>query len=481
MEQTPEVRTEITQDLIIGTGQAGKPLAGALAEAGRRVVIVERDRVGGTCVVRGCTPTKTMVASARVAHLAGRAADYGVRAGSVSVDMEAVRRRKREMVDSWSSGSRQGLERREGVELVMGHARFTGQREVEISLAEGGRRRIRAERVFINTGGRPRVPEIPGLEGVPFLDSTSVMELGRVPEHLIIVGGGFIGLEFAQMFRRFGAQVTILERSPRLASSEDPEVSEGLEQILRDEGVHVLCGTRVLSVEAGASGSPVRVRRTPVGSDGGEDLAEEREEEQVTEGSHLMVAAGRVPNTDDLGLDRAGIRTDERGFIAVNERLETGVDGVWALGDVAGSPPFTHFAYDDYRVVRNQLMGSADADTSDRIPTYTVFTDPQLGRVGMTEGEAREAGYDVRVASLPMSKVARAIETGETRGFMKAVVDGADGRILGATILGIEGGEIAAILQVAMMGGVPYTALRDAPISHPTLAESLNNLFAALD
>jgi len=481
MEQTPEVRTEITQDLIIGTGQAGKPLAGALAEAGRRVVIVERDRVGGTCVVRGCTPTKTMVASARVAHLAGRAADYGVRAGSVSVDMEAVRRRKREMVDSWSSGSRQGLERREGVELVMGHARFTGQREVEISLAEGGRRRIRAERVFINTGGRPRVPEIPGLEGVPFLDSTSVMELGRVPEHLIIVGGGFIGLEFAQMFRRFGAQVTILERSPRLASSEDPEVSEGLEQILRDEGVRVLCGTRVLSVEAGAGGSPVRVRRTPVGSDDGEDPAEEREEEQVTEGSHLMVAAGRVPNTDDLGLDRAGIRTDERGFIAVNERLETGVDGVWALGDVAGSPPFTHFAYDDYRVVRNQLMGSADADTSDRIPTYTVFTDPQLGRVGMTEGEAREAGYDVRVASLPMSKVARAIETGETRGFMKAVVDGADGRILGATILGIEGGEIAAILQVAMMGRVPYAALRDAPISHPTLAESLNNLFMTLD
>ncbi|TVP54919.1 MAG: mercuric reductase [Gemmatimonadales bacterium] len=453
-------------DLIIGTGQAGKPLAGALAEAGRSVVIIERDRVGGTCVIRGCTPTKTMVASARIAHLARRAGDYGVRTGVVSVDMTAVRKRKRGIVDEWSAGSRKGLERHETLELVEGAASFDGMRTVRV-LGEGGEvGRFEAERVFINTGGRPRIPELPGLDAVPFLDSTSIMELAEVPKHLIVLGGGFIGLEFGQMFRRFGAEVTVLEREDRLAGREDPDVAEAIEELLEVEGIRVRTG---VMAERVARDGEEGVKVVLAGSD------------EVVAGSHLLVAAGRVPNTDVLALEATGLEADERGHVPVNDRLETRVPGIWALGDVAGSPPFTHMAYDDFRVVRENLLGGGEASTRDRIPTYTVFLDPQLGRVGMTEAEARDAGHEVRVARLPMSRVARAIEMGETRGLMKAVVDADSDQILGVAILGVEGGETAATLQVAMMGKLPWTTLRDTPIAHPTLAESLNNLFMALD
>ena len=460
---------ESVDAVVIGTGQGGKPLAGDLAEAGMSVAVIERDRVGGTCVVRGCTPTKTMVASARVAHLARRAGDYGVETGDVSVDMEVVRRRKREIVDAWVDGSRKGLERHDGLELIFGEARFTGERELAVDLREGGVRRLASERIFVNTGARPLVPPVPGLEDVAYLDSTSVMELGEVPAHLVVLGGGFIGLEFGQMFRRFGADVTIVERGDRLAAREDEDVSEALEQILEEDGLRVLTGTEAVAVEPARGGDGVRLDVD--GPDGREAVS----------ASHLLVAAGRRPNTDALDLEATGLSTDDRGYLPVNDRLETDVEGIWALGDVTGRPPFTHTSYDDYRIVRDNLLEGADRTDEDRILTYTVFTDPQLGRVGTTEAEARASGRRVRVAKLPMSRVARAIEMDETRGFMKAVVDADTREILGAAVLGVEGGEVAMALKIAMMGDLPWTALRDAVLAHPTLAESLNNLFMTLD
>ncbi|MEM7414738.1 MAG: mercuric reductase [Gemmatimonadota bacterium] len=453
--------------IIIGTGQGGKPLAGAFAQAGWRCAIVEKDRVGGVCVVRGCTPTKTMIASARVAHLAGRAADYGVRTGDVSVDLSVVRDRKREIVDSWSAGSQRGMERHETLELILGTARFVGEREIEVELNAGGTRRLTAPRIFVNVGARHRIPKLPGLDDVPYLDATSLMELAEVPEHLVILGGGFIGLEFGQMFRRFGADVTIVEKG-RLVSREDPDVSEGLEEILRDEGIDVLCGA-----------DATRLRR--VGDERIEVTVDQGGEARAVVGSHVMVAIGTVPNADLLQVERTGLELGVRGELPVNDRCETAVEGIWALGDVTGGPPFTHTAYDDYRVIERNLLGDGAGSTRDRILPYTMFTDPQLGRVGMSERDAEAAGLDYRVAKLPMSRVARAIEMDETRGFMKAVVEVGTDRILGATVLGVEGGEVATVLQVAMMGGLPWTALRDAMISHPTLSESLNNLFMTLD
>lgn len=453
--------------LVIGAGQGGTPLAQWLAEAGHRTALVERDRVGGTCVLRGCTPSKTMIASARISHLVRRAGEYGVRAGPAAVDLRAVRDRKRSIVDEWSDAIRSRLEAHEGVELIEGEARFTGERTVEVRLNAGGARTIRAERIFIDTGGRPAVPPVPGLTDVSYLDSTTVMELDEVPRHLLVLGGGFVGLEFAQMYRRFGAGVTILEQGPRIAAPEDEDVSSELRRILEGEGIAVRTSSRVEAVEA--EGGEI-VLRLAAGAD-----------PPVVRGSHLLVAVGRAPNTEALALEATGIRTDDRGHIPVNGRRETSVPGIWALGDVTGAPPFTHFSYDDARIIRANLLDGGSRDASDRLMVYTVFTDPQLGRVGVTEREARESGREVRVAKLPMRRVARAIETDETRGFMKAVVDAKTDRILGAAILGIEGGEIASLLQVAMLGDLPYTALRDATLSHPTLAESLNNLFASLE
>jgi pyruvate/2-oxoglutarate dehydrogenase complex dihydrolipoamide dehydrogenase (E3) component len=454
--------------IIIGTGQAGKPLAGALAEAGWKTAIVERGRVGGTCLIDGCTPTKTLVASARVAHLARRAAEYGVDVGGVEIDMPRVRQRKREVVDRFSAGSERGMLRQETLELVKGDARFIEPHAVEVRLSDGGVRRLTADRIFINAGARPRVPPIPGLVRGLYLDSTSILELGDVPEHLVVLGGGFIGLEFAQMFRRFGAQVTIVEAGGQIAGREDADVAEAITGILREDGITVHTGmeaTRVDPLDGG--GIAVRGRLG--------------QEEHTVHGSHLLVATGRTPNTEALGLDAAGIGLDERGYIRVNDRLETDVAGIYALGDIAGSAPFTHVAYDDYRVVRRNLLEGGSRTRTGRMTPYTVFLDPQLGRIGLSETEARAQGHEFRVAKIAMSRVARAIETGETRGFMKAVVDAKTERILGAAVLALDGGEVMSVLQVAMMGDLPYTALRDGIFAHPTLAESLNNLFMALE
>jgi pyruvate/2-oxoglutarate dehydrogenase complex dihydrolipoamide dehydrogenase (E3) component len=454
--------------VVIGSGQGGNPLAGALAGAGRKTAVIEREHVGGTCINEGCTPTKTMVASAKVAYLDRRSADYGVRNGPVNVDMVEVRRRKRAIVDTFRGGSEQRLEDAENLELIRGEARFTGPKELEVRLDRGEAVRISAENVFINVGARPGSVPVDGLDAVPTLDSTKIMELDEVPEHLLVLGGGYVGIEFAQMFRRFGSEVTVVQRGPQLLSREDADVAEAVAEILHGDGVEVLLDTEAQGVRQDESGG---IRLT----------VNEAAGERTLSGSHLLVAAGRPPNTDLLNLEAAGIETDERGFVEVNERLETNVPGVYALGDAKGGPAFTHISYDDYRVIEANLLNGANATIADRLVPYTVFIDPQLGRVGLSEAEAREQGRDVRVASIPMSYVPRALEMAESRGMMKAVIDGETSEILGCAILGVEGGEIMAMIQIAMMGKLPYTALRDGVFAHPTLAESLNKLFATVD
>jgi len=459
--------TETFDAIILGAGQSGDPLARAWAQAGRRVAIIERDAVGGTCVNRGCTPTKTMAASARVAYLARRAADFGVETGPVSVDMGKVRQRKRDIVTDFREGDEKKLHETEGVTLIYGEGRFTGPKTVQVAPNGGGEpRTLTAPQVFINTGARAAVPDIEGLKGVPYLDSTSVMELDAAPDHLVILGGSYIALEFGQMFRRFGSRVTVIEKSEHLLGHEDPDVAEEMAKILGEDGI---------DIHLGASAS--RVLQTPQGV---ALTVKMGDKEQTVTGSHLLVAVGRTPNTDALGLEAAHVETDETGHVKANERLETTAEGVWALGDVKGGPQFTHISYDDFRILRANLLQGGDRTTADRPVPYTVFTDPQLGRVGMSEADAKKAGKNIKVAKLPMTEVARALETDETRGFMKAVVDADTSQILGAAVLAVDGGEVMAVLEVAMMGRLPYTALRDATLAHPTLAESLNNLFMTL-
>ena len=454
--------------IIIGSGQGGNPLASAFAAAGRKTAIIERERVGGSCVNVGCTPTKTMVASARVAHLDRRSADYGVQDGPVTVDMVKVRQRKRDIVESFRGGSEKRIEATENLDLFMAEARFTGSKEIEISLNDGGTRQLIADEIFINVGARPASPPIDGLDDVPSLDSTSVMELDEVPDHLLVLGGGYVGLEFAQMFRRFGSEVTIVQRGKQLLAREDADVAEAVADILREDGLEVLLETEAQQVARDSDG---KIQLTVKNESG----------ERVLEGSHLLVAIGRPPNTDSLNLEAAGVETDERGFVEVNEKLETSAEGVYALGDAKGRPAFTHVSYNDFYVLNTNLLEGETATIADRLVPYTVFIDPQLGRVGLSETEARGQDRDILVAKMPMTRVARALETDETRGFMKAIVDAGSGQILGCAVLGIEGGEISSMIQIAMMGKVPYTALRDGIFSHPTLAESLNNLFASFE
>lgn len=453
--------------IVIGSGQGGKPLSTALAKAGWKTAVIEREHIGGTCVNVGCTPTKTMFNSARVAYLTRRAADFGVHSGAVSVNMTEVRARKQGVVDLFRDAGLRGIQATEGLDLFLGEASFTGPHTLEVRMNDGGRREISAKKVFINTGGRPATPTLAGIENISYLDSTSIMELDRLPEHLLVMGGGYIGLEFGQMFRRFGSKVTVIQRSDHLLNREDPDVADEVARILREDGITVLLSTDVLRVNQQSDGVGLTAR-SPEG-------------EQSLAGSHLLVAVGRTPNTDRLNLRAAGVETNERGFINVNERLETNVPGVYALGDVNGGPQFTHISYDDFRIIRTNLIEGGAATTSGRLVPYTVFMDPQLGRIGLTEKEARERGPNYRVAKMPMANVARAIEMSETRGFIKAVVNADNNQILGCAVLGVEGGELMALFQMAMMGKVPYTVLKEAIFAHPTMAESLNNLFTKMD
>jgi pyruvate/2-oxoglutarate dehydrogenase complex dihydrolipoamide dehydrogenase (E3) component len=462
---TGVLRAKTYDTIVIGTSWGDRLLPTAFAQAGRQVALIERDHLGGTCVNTGCTPTKTMVASARVAYLARHGADYGVHTGPISVAMPEVRQRKQGIVEGARSRFESFIN---DVDLLLGTARFIAPKTLEVQLTSGETQHITAPLIIINVGARPAPLSIPGIDSVSVLDSTSIIELNVLPDHLLIVGSGYVGLEFGQMFRRFGSQVTIIQRNSRLLMSEDEDVSDAVTEILREDGITVLTETTPERVEPLGDGRMQLTVRMPRG-------------EQQLVGTHLLVAVGRRPNTEQLTPEVAGIQLDKHGYIQVNERLETSVRGIYALGDAKGGPAFTHVTYDDFRILRSNLLEHGTASTRGRIVPYTVFIDPQLGRVGMSENQARRQGRNVHVAKLPMKNVARALETGETRGFMKAVVDAETGQILGCAMLGLEGGEIMAIVQMAMLGKMPYTTLRDGMFTHPTLAEGLNSLFMTLD
>jgi pyruvate/2-oxoglutarate dehydrogenase complex dihydrolipoamide dehydrogenase (E3) component len=454
---------ESVDALIIGAGQAGEPLSIALGKAGWKVALVEKKYVGGTCINYGCTPTKTMVASAEIAYLSQHTADFGVNTRSLGVDIHKVRQRKDGIVEDFRNSGERRV-KNAGVELIYGLAKFISPKTMEVSLNDGNKREISADKIMINAGARSQTPKITGMESVPYLDSTSIMELDELPEHLLIIGGGYIAVEFGQMFRRFGSQVTILQHSSQLLGREDADVAESVLKILQEDGIQVLLNTEPLSVEKLPGGKIGALVKSANGS-------------QKLTASHLLAAVGRTPNSDLLGLAAAGVNVDVQGFIQTNDRLETNVSGIYALGDIKGGPAFTHISYDDYRILKTNLIDGGNASKQGRMVPYTVFIDPQLGRVGITEKEARKKWINILVNKMPMDYVARAIEMGRTRGFMKVVVDADLKQILGAAILGTEGGELMSMIEIAMLGKLPYTALRDAIFAHPTLAESLNNLF----
>lgn len=448
--------------IVIGSGQAGPFLAVQLAQAGMKVALVEREHLGGTCVNDGCIPTKTLVASARAAHMARRAADFGVvLEGAVRVDLKAVKARKDRIVQQSLDNLSRWLQGTPGLELVWGHARFTGPHAVAV-----GGRELHAPRIFINVGGRAVLPDWPGLDAVPVLTNTGMMALDTLPEHLLVVGGSYIGLEFAQMYRRFGARVTLLEAGERLIAREDPEVSAEIQAILQREGVEVALGVR--DARVGACGGHVQV----------ESLTAAGPRSFV--GSHLLAAVGRRPNTDDLGLEAAGIATDARGCITVDAQLQTSVPGVWALGDVNGRGAFTHTAYNDFEIVAANLLRGGRRSVDERIPAYALFTDPPLGRVGLTEAQVRASGRSALVATMPMGRVGRARERGETQGFMKVLVDAQTERILGAALLCIEGDEIVHALLDVMAAGASYRVVQHAVHIHPTVSELIPTLLGEL-
>jgi pyruvate/2-oxoglutarate dehydrogenase complex dihydrolipoamide dehydrogenase (E3) component len=461
---------EVFDAIVIGSGQGGNPLAKAMAEAGWKTAVIERKDVGGTCVNVGCTPTKTLVASARVAYLARRAREFGVVAEKdgdilVTVDMSTIIERKRKVVAASRTSSEKGLEETANLTLIRGEASFSGAHDVSVTFPNGSVRELVAKKIFINTGTHAAIPAIAGLREVPFLNNESIMELETLPEHLIVLGGGYIALEFAQMFRRFGSAVTMVQKATALAESEDADVSEEITSILREDGIEVLLQSETVRVRSEGRSIVLTVK---VGG-----------AERVIGGTHLLVAVGRVPNTEALHCERAGVELDAHGFVKANPRLETTTDGIWAIGDVKGGPAFTHISYDDYRVLRTNLLEGGSRETTGRPVPYTIFIDPELGRIGMTEDEARKAGKKIKVAKMPMSSVARAFESAETRGFLKAIVDTDTDQILGAAVLGVDGGEIAAQIQIAMMGKLTASTLREGIWSHPTRAEALNRLFSS--
>ncbi len=441
--------------IVIGTGQAGPALAARLAGAGRKVAVIERHKFGGTCVNDGCTPTKTMVASAYAAHLASRAADYGVEiAGKPHVDMKRVKARKDAVVATSSGNVEKWMRGLKGGKVYLGHARFTGPREVRV-----GQETLTAGQIFIDVGGRPLVPKMPGLEGAPYLTNVSVMDVDFVPEHLIVVGGSYIGLEFGQVFRRFGARVTVVEMAPRLIAREDEDVSAAVKEFLEAEGIEVRLSAECLAVKKAAAGIEIGL-----GCSEGAPLAR---------GSHLLLAVGRVPNTGDLGLDAAGIRTDARGYIEVDEELRTTNPNVWALGDCNGKGAFTHTAYNDYEIVADNLLLNAGRKWTDRIPAYALYTDPPLGRIGLSEQEIKGKGIKALVGKRPMTRVSRAVEKGETRGFLKIHVEEGSKRILGAALLGTSADESVHSLIDAVYSKLPYPEFQRRVRIHPNVSELL--------
>jgi pyruvate/2-oxoglutarate dehydrogenase complex dihydrolipoamide dehydrogenase (E3) component len=443
--------------IIIGSGQAGNPLSFRLADLGWRVALVEKGYLGGTCINTGCTPTKTMVHRAQIAHYARNASRWGVHAQNVSADMETIVAQKNKVVQSFRGGTQKSVQTRPNLHLYEGRARFEDARHIRVSQPGAEDVLLESGKIFINTGGRPKVPRIPGLNTVKFLTNETIMDLTIVPEHLIVLGGGYVGLEFGQMFRRFGSRVTIIHNTNQIVPHEDPEVSAELQKILEGEGITFLLNVQKARAQQTVASIVISID-DPSGA-------------APISGSHLLVATGREPNTDDLDLEKAGVAADAKGFVKVNSRLETNVPGIWALGDVKGGPAFTHISYNDFQIVYANLTQETNLSTENRIVPYCVFTDPQLAGVGITEKDAREKGYKLKIGQIPMSRVARAIERDETAGLMKVIVDASNDRVLGATILAIEGGELVHVLYTLMLGNLPYTLLKGAVFIHPTLAE----------
>ncbi|MEX0801962.1 MAG: FAD-containing oxidoreductase, partial [Candidatus Binatia bacterium] len=448
--------------IIIGTGQAGPPLAVRLAGAGMRVAIVERKRFGGTCVNNGCIPTKTLVASARAAHSARRAADYGVMIeSSITVDMEKVKERKDDVVRRSNEDVEKWLKSAENLTVYEGHARFEDTRQVRI-----GDELIEGDKIFINVGARASTPPLPGLDQVRYLTNSSMMDVNYLPEHLIVVGGSYVGLEFGQMYRRFGSEVTIVEMGPRLIKREDEDVSEAIRKILENEGINIRLDAECIGVEKHGDKIAINV--------------DCRTGDKTVLGSHLLLAVGRVPNTDDLGLENAGVAVDQRGYIQVDDQLRTKVPGVYALGDCNGRGAFTHTSYNDYEIVAGNLLDDDPRRVSDRITAYALYTDPPLGRAGMTEAEARKSGRKALLATRPMTRVGRAVEKGETQGFMKILVDAETKEILGASLLGIECDEVIHSILDVMYAKAPYTVIQRAMHIHPTVTELIPTMLGEL-
>ena len=449
--------------LILGSGGGGKLTAWHMARSGRRTAVVERRWIGGSCPNIACLPSKNEIRSAEVAHVARNGGQFGAMTGSVKVDMAKVVRRKRDMVEAQVAAHLHNY-KTSGAELIMGNGRFVAPKTLEVSLNDGGTRNLVGAQVFLNVGTHAAIPNVPGLEAAHPMTHIEALELDILPAHLIVIGGGYAGLELAQAYRRFGSEVTVVEAGTQLMGREDAEVSHEIRQVLADEGVQIHVPAKLIKV-SGQSGQEVSlVARTSAG-------------EQTIKGSHVLVAAGRVPNTAAIGLDKAGVDLDDRGFVKVNERLETSAPDVWALGECAGSPMFTHISEDDFRIVRDNLSGGRRS-TRDRLIPYCMFTDPPLAHVGLSEREAERQGVKTRIAKLPMSAVLRAQAAGLTQGLMKALVGENDDRILGFTMIGAEAGEVMAVVHTAMMADLPYTRLRDADFAHPTFAEGLGFLFS---
>jgi pyruvate/2-oxoglutarate dehydrogenase complex dihydrolipoamide dehydrogenase (E3) component len=458
------MNTESYENLIIGSGEGGKYLAWHLAQSGQRTVVVERRWIGGSCPNVNCLPSKNEIHSAKVADLTHHATRFGIPASSSSSDMAAVRQRKREMVEGLIA-MHLARYKATGAELVMGEAKFTAPKTLNVRLNDGGgSRTLTAERIFLNLGTHASIPSVPGLSEAKPLTNIELLELDRLPEHLVVIGGGYVGLEFAQAYRRFGSKVTVIQNSPQLLTGQDPDVATEILQIFASEDIDVSTSSEIVSVQGRSGNSVQLVVRTPSG-------------EKTIQASDILVATGRAPNTAGIGLELAGIELDHRGYVKVNDRLETTAQNVWAIGESAGSPQFTHISLDDFRVIRDNLAGG-NRSTRDRIVPFCLFTDPQLAHVGLTETEAKRRGVAVRVAKIPVSVVLRTRTTGETRGFLKALIDTNDNYIVGFTMIGPEAGEVMATVQMAMLAGFPYTVLRDAILTHPTMAEGLNPLFS---
>jgi pyruvate/2-oxoglutarate dehydrogenase complex dihydrolipoamide dehydrogenase (E3) component len=441
--------------IIVGAGQAGPPLAGRLTDAGQTVVVIERKLVGGTCVNTGCIPTKTLVASAHAAHLARRGAEYGVGTGDVTVDMAKVKARKDKIMLDDRSGLESWLQGMDGCTFIRGHARFEDAHTISV---DG--RRLEADKIFLNVGGRAVAPDLPGLSDIDYMTNVGILELDAVPEHLVLIGGSYIALEFAQMYRRFGARVTVIEKGPRLTSREDEDVSATIKEILEAEGIDVVVDANAIQFTKRDNGFEVIPR------DGAEPIT----------GSHLLVAVGRQPNTDDLGLEQAGVETDARGYIVVDDELRTNVEHIWAMGDCNGRGAFTHTSYNDFEIVAANLLDNDPRRVSDRVTTYALYIDPPLGRAGMTVDQVRKSGRKALVGKRPMTRVGRAVEKGETQGFMKVVVDAETEEILGAAILGVGGDEVIHAILDVMSAKKPYTAISRTMHIHPTVSELVPTL-----